>query len=85
MARRPVICSDIPENVAIFDSEQVLYFESGNVEDLAKKIEWAFSNQNEMSSMAEKGYRNLIKNYNWDEIAGQYDKLYRKLIVENAP
>jgi len=81
LARRPVICSDIPENVAIFDSEQVLYFESGNVEDLAKKIEWAFSNQNEMSSMAEKGYRNLIKNYNLDEIASQYDQLYRKLIV----
>lgn len=83
-ARRPVICSDIPENAAIFNSEEMLYFESGNVEDLAKKIEWALSNQNEMSNMAEKAYRNLVKNYDWDEIASQYDQLYRKLIVESA-
>ena len=78
--KSPLICSDIPENIIVFDKEEMLLFKSGDISDLALKIEWAMQNYPEMKKKAELAYKKLINIYNWDRIAKQYEDLYNKLI-----
>ena len=76
----PIICSDIPENKAIFNDDQVLFFKTGDENDLSLKIEWALNNNSLMKDKAKRAYKHLMAHYNWDTIATEYDKLYQKLI-----
>ena len=79
--KTPLICSDIPENRALFSDKEVLYFETGNADDLAKKIEWANSNYPKMEGMAEKAYLKLQKKYLWTDIAERYSEIYDSLLI----
>ena len=80
--KTPLICCNIPENRDIFDDEQLLYFQPGNSEDLAVKIEWALANYSLMQERAEKAFLKLKDNYQWVDIAKQYDKVYESLIAK---
>ena len=75
----PIIASDIPENKLVFSSEEVLFFKSGDAEDLAKKLAYAFSNMDDLKARAEKAYVKLINNYTWDKIAQQYSALFQQI------
>ena len=44
-----IICSDIIENKAVFNEDEVLFFKTGCVDDLALKITWALQNQKKMN------------------------------------
>ncbi|MFX1588004.1 MAG: glycosyltransferase family 4 protein [Promethearchaeota archaeon] len=78
----PIICSDIPENRAILDDEDVLFFKTNDVNNLAQKIKWALNFPSEMTKKAVHANMKLIKNYTWDKIAMEYDKLYKILIAQ---
>jgi glycosyltransferase involved in cell wall biosynthesis len=78
--RTPVISSDIPENKAVFDDTEVLFFKSADIVDLAAKLSWALNHRTEMEIRAELAYKKLAAKYNWENIASQYDDLYKKLI-----
>jgi len=80
--KTPLICSDIPENKAVFSDNEVLYFETGNEEDLANKIEWALSNYLIMQEMSEKAFIKLQKEYLWSDIAKSYSKIYDSLLIQ---
>ena len=77
--KTPLICCNIPENRDVFDDKQLLYFQPGNSEDLAVKIEWALANYSLMQEKAEKAYLKLKSDYQWSEIAKQYDKVFESL------
>jgi len=77
--KTPVICSDIPENLAIFSDDEVVFFRSNNAEDLAEKIIWALKNEDEMKTKALKAYSRLKSEYRWERIARKYDKLYQAI------
>ena len=79
--KTPLICSDIPENKAIFSDKEVLYFESGNEEDLAIKIKYAIANYSVMEEMAENAYSKLQKEYLWTDIAESYSEIYDSLLI----
>ena len=78
----PIIASNITENKAVFDENEVLYFESENYEDLAKKILWAQNNKDGMLKKSKKALKKIENYYKWKNIAKQYDELYNKLIFE---
>ena len=78
--KTPIICSDILENKAVFDKNEILFFSSEDSDDLTEKIKWALQNPVNMKLRAEKAYKRLVKNYNWSDIASQYDDLYQKLL-----
>ena len=40
----PMICSDIPENTSIFNDNEMTFFETDNVNDLAEKLLFAENN-----------------------------------------
>jgi len=72
----PLVCSDIKENNSVL-GDSVLYFRSGDVKDLADKMQYALNHPEEMAIIAHKA-SDLVKNdYSWDKIAGQYETLYK--------
>lgn len=78
--KTPLVCSDIPENQAIFSEEETLFFSSNNYEDLAKKIKIAFSDPDKMSKRTEKAYDKLINQFTWERIAKEYTLLFNRFI-----
>lgn len=77
----PVICSDIPENREVM-REDALYFSSGNIEDLARQLEYALSHRPQMAQMGQRARSRVLVEYDWDAIAARYEALYRACVKE---
>lgn len=78
--KTPIICADIPENRDIFSPEEVLFFKSGDVEDLARKIDWAFSHYDIMLNKASNALNKLTSSFLWKDITQKYRKAYFDLL-----
>lgn len=78
--KTPIICSDIPENTAIFCNEEVLFFKSGDEQDLAEKLKWAISNPDKMKTKSLRAHNKVKEKYLWSDITKQYEKLYQKVL-----
>jgi len=78
----PIICSDIPENTAVFSADEVLYFKTGDSSDLAKKVIWALDNKGQMRKFVSKAKKKLTTAYTWDIVAQKYDCLFQELLKE---
>ena len=76
----PMIASRLPENLDVFNEDEVLYFQPGNSKDLSQKIKYALNNTNEMVSRAQKAKNKLISNYLWSNISNQYANVYNNLL-----
>ena len=72
----PIICSDIPQNQAIFDNTQVLYFKSKDPSDLADKISYALANPQYLKAMAQRAKAHAEENYGIEKVVSQYRHLY---------
>lgn len=77
--KTPLICSDIPENKAVFSDDEVLYFKTGDASDLASKILWAKENPSLMKKKADRAYQKLIDKFMWKDIAKKYSEIYEVL------
>lgn len=77
--KTPLICSDIVENKAVFDENEVLFFRTGDAQDLAEKIQWAHSNYDSMQEKAERAFEKLKRDYLWEDIARKYESIYENL------
>ncbi|MBT9186737.1 glycosyltransferase family 4 protein [Zobellia russellii] len=73
---KPILASDIPENTQVFDDDNVLFFQNKNVEDLAKKIEWAEKNMESFSALGKSAKEKVASFYTWDRVVLEYKKLY---------
>lgn len=73
---RPVVFSDIPENLEIADGLGIP-FRCGSVDDLAAKLEYALSHASEMGALQKATIERLSHEYNWDRVADQYVRIYR--------
>lgn len=71
----PIVCSDIPENVAVVP-EQAIFFKSENVEDLRTKLAWAIQNPAEMQTLANAARQHVNSFYLWQDIVKRYEALY---------
>lgn len=78
--RTPVLCSDIPENTAIFTSSEMTFFKANDVDDLKASIVYALKNMEALRTKAERAFQQLEKVYNWEKIAGEYDTLFQKVL-----
>ncbi len=79
----PMICSDIPQNLAVLSSKEVLYFESKNVEDLVEKLQWALNNEGKMQALAQQTKRTIEQNYTVDKVVQEYIELYEQTLSPN--
>ena len=71
----PIICSDIPENLAVLP-EQALFFKSGSVNDLQVKLSWGLAHQQQMQDLASKAQKWIGRNHRWENIVRQYQAIY---------
>ncbi|MBE0664170.1 MAG: glycosyltransferase family 4 protein [Bacteroidales bacterium] len=76
----PIICSRIPENLDVFNEDEVLYFEPGNILDLRNKIKFAFSYPDNMQERSEKAMHKLVNFYLWQDIAQKYSSVYNSIL-----
>lgn len=76
----PVIASDIPSNKAVFDEDEILFFQSDNVSDLTEKLMFAIENKQLMAQRALKAYNKLVKNNTWEIVSQKYSSLYKNSI-----
>ena len=79
----PTICSNILANTAIFNEDEVLFFEVDNHVSLAEEIIWALNNMEVMRIKAENAFEKLKLEYQWKNIAVKYDVLYQKLLTNS--
>jgi glycosyltransferase involved in cell wall biosynthesis len=77
----PIICSDIDACKTIFENHEVLFFKSGDVDDLANKIHWALGHKEEMLKRSNNAYAKVKNTYSWDKIVLEYDKLYKAMCL----
>jgi glycosyltransferase involved in cell wall biosynthesis len=76
----PVICSDIPANVAIFNSDEVLFFKTNDVDDLSTQMKFAMEGPPAMKLKADEAFKKLVKEYDWRNIGALYEQLYLQII-----
>ncbi|MHA1341268.1 MAG: glycosyltransferase family 4 protein [Promethearchaeota archaeon] len=79
-ALKPIIFSDIPENVEIADGLGIS-FRSGDSNDLAEKLSYALTNIDEFDIFKSKIIEKLRAKYDWNLITEQYIKAYRDIIL----
>ncbi len=80
--KAPIICADIIENKDIFNEEEVLFFESKNIDDLAEKVLYAINNSEDIKLRSERAYKKLITSYNWQIISEKYSEAYKSLLYK---
>jgi glycosyltransferase involved in cell wall biosynthesis len=76
---RCVLVSDIPENLEVVDHGGYS-FESKNVSDLYEKLVYLLDFSETVKRRGEHGLEFIHENFNWDEIAGQVEALYKGVI-----
>lgn len=78
--RTPLICSDIPQNKAVFGDDETLFFKTSDSKDLAQKITFALEKPDVMQQKVEQAYKKLIAEYSWQSIAAKYSAHYQSLL-----
>ena len=73
----PVIASDLKTFRQHFSDEEILYFETGNSEDLAEAIKFAVQHPDQMAQQAQRA-RHRFQNYSWEVMKERYIELYEK-------
>jgi len=76
----PIIASDIPENTAVFDDDEVIYFKDKDFVDLANKIEWYYNNKALVTKKSLKAKEKVFTKYSGDAMTANYKKLYNELL-----
>ncbi len=74
------IVSDISMNRYAFGNA-CIYFKSGDVSDLSKKIEWALTNDEILEKYRDLAINIVKKKYSWDKITSQYERIYIKSCI----
>jgi glycosyltransferase involved in cell wall biosynthesis len=72
----PMIVSDIEENLyAVGDT--VTTFAKGSIDSLAKKINFAENNYNQMMELAIKAKDKALREFNWDKVTNDHIEIFR--------
>lgn len=72
---RPVVFSDIPENLEVAEGLGVP-FRCGSVDDLAAKLDYTLSHEGELESLRQATMNRLAQEYNWDRVTDRYLRIY---------
>lgn len=78
----PVLASDNPVYRELIGKDRGLLFQSGNSEDLLKKLQYALSEPSRLVNMAQKALTYITVNHNWDRVTYGNLSLYLKITEE---
>ena len=77
----PVVASDIPANREVIKNA-AQRFRPGDQWGLTQALETAIKNVSPRRLASQAHAPELIKEYNWEKVAGEYGNLYQKLLVD---
>jgi len=77
----PVIAGDLPAiHDTVVHEENGLIFPSGSSQALADSILKLLDDPELRARLAEEGRKSVVRNFDWEIIAGRYAEIYGKLI-----
>jgi glycosyltransferase involved in cell wall biosynthesis len=80
---KPVIAPKAPGLLDYFDPPDLLFFELGDANDLAAKIEYAYKNPQELDQTVERGQK-AYRQYRWSAERGRLVDLVESILDETA-
>ena len=75
--KNALLCSDIPENTSVAE-DKAIYFEKGNVDDLAQKLKILCDDINLVEKFRAGADEFILGKYNWQDVAEKTRKIYEK-------
>ncbi|MDW7731258.1 MAG: glycosyltransferase family 4 protein [Methanolobus sp.] len=76
---KPIIASRLKGMALTFSENEILFYEPGNADDLAKKILWCFENPEETEKMTINSRKRYEKEYSWDKMEKTLYKCYESV------
>jgi glycosyltransferase involved in cell wall biosynthesis len=73
----PIICTDIPQNRYVM-GEFATYFKSGDVSDLAAKLNEALLEPAALKARAIAGGDHVTETFSWNAVVDQHEVLFRR-------
>lgn len=73
---KSILASDIPANKQVFDSTEVLFFKSKDVQDLSEKLLWIEDNKSNFESLGLLARTKVTAKYTWESISHEYKAQY---------
>lgn len=74
----PIICSDIPQNrygIAQYGT----YFRSGDIADLAAKLQWSLDAPDQLAARATAGSEHIAEKFSWDRVVDDHVRIFAGL------
>ncbi len=75
----PVVCSDIPENISVVGEQYPYKFRNKDIYQLRLILE-DLEVKGINNDVVENLYQKVLREFNWEFIAREYEKLYKELI-----
>ena len=75
--KNALLCSDIPENTSVAE-DKAIYFEKGNVSDLAKKLQKLCDDKSTVEKYRDGVDEFILSKYSWQDVARATAELYQK-------
>lgn len=85
MAKKTIICSDIPENKECVSDKEALVFQKGNVAQLIKLIENVIHHPNAYDDLGENAKKVAIEKFSIEKVVAQYNSFYSSIVNASQP
>ncbi len=76
--KRPVLCSDIPENLEVLVPDYPYLHRTGDAESLEEVLDRALSDP-ELEKWTEPLHERCMREYSWPRIARAYERIYQEM------
>lgn len=81
--RKCCLTSDIPENVAVIQSEFGFRFKQGDIKELSKMLSFLLMRPDLVESIGNKAFGEITKKYDWTDIKNQTYAVYQSVLGIN--
>lgn len=75
---RPIICSDIQENIFVVQNTAIS-FKKSDINDLSDKLKYSLNHNSLLEKMAVKCKKRALKYFNWDKVTEDHIKIFQEL------
>jgi glycosyltransferase involved in cell wall biosynthesis len=80
-----VIATDIPAHRSVLENQKCgIYLSSVKPEEIAKIIEYASDNKEQLSSWGKQGRKIILQKYTWDKVAGVFEDYLNSIDPKNS-
>jgi glycosyltransferase involved in cell wall biosynthesis len=79
-SRAPIVCSDLPENLAVLGPDYPFAYPAGDARALAATIERALSDR-DWARRTDELHTRCVRDFSWSAVARRYEEIYDELVA----